>query len=232
MTRRYFITFCSCIVMTHSTASGQRRTKPVVDGPRYNTGIYHPRQPKRPPAYQIAYIGIGGGINNPCGYLGPQLDLTFSQHVSVCGGVGFSTWGTKSGLEARYYFSPANRRLAVSTGLTYNSGRTNVLLDNIETNLGELPITVDMQPQFCASLAVAYLFNLGRRGANRFQLQTGYSIPLSEPGFGYGYSGSRPLTDRGRRTVLSLAPGGLILGLGMSFGTGKAREHKRQVTKK
>jgi hypothetical protein len=63
-----------------------------------------------------------------------------------------------------------------------------------------------------------HFFNLGRSGRNRFHLQAGYSIPITSPDF--TVKSNDILTKNGHDVVIAIAPGGLILGLGFSFGIG------------
>lgn len=220
---RRLVLFTLAILIFHqSQAQESKKSKSKQEGPRYHTGIYHPRPPKKDPVYQAAYIGFSTGINNPVGLLGVNIDLAFTQHVSTCFGIGLSTWGYKPALEARYYFDSCNRGWAVMAGVSYNTGANNVTVDNIETTNGDQTIVVNLKPQASFSISFGRFIGLGRSGKNRLYIQTGYSIPFSSPTFDRTDS-PIPLTDKGRRTVLTVAPGGLVLALGFSFGTGARR---------
>lgn len=221
--RRFLLLSLGILLIGHS-ATAQRRPKPVPGQPRYHTGIYHPRPPKKAPAYQIAYVGFGGGINNPFGLANFNIDFPFTQHISLCFGAGLSTWGYKSGAEARYYFDSCNRGWAAMIGFSYNNGRNGLVLNGVETTTGEQSVTIDQKSVTSVSFSIGYFFNLGLKGTNRFHLQAGYSIPLLEPEFINRNSGFQaPLTDKGHNTIQALAPGGPVLGLGFSFGTGRHR---------
>ena len=164
-----------------------------------------------------AYIGFSGGINNPAGYIGPQLDIAVSPVVSVGTGFGLSTWGNKAFLEARYYFKPCNRGWAIGSGFTYNTGARNVALPGVETIYGDRDIIISQHSQLNFMISACYFFNLGRQARHRFHLQAGYSVPLKAVSF----DSDLTLTANGHDQVALFAPGGLIIGVGFSFGTGR-----------
>lgn len=164
------------------------------------------------------YIGFSTGINNPVGLIGPQVDVAVSPSVSVGTGVGLSTWGTKTFLEARYYFKPCNRGWAIGSGFTYNTGLDNVAFKDVETLAGDADVSIDGKPQANFMVSGYHFFNLGRARRNRFHLQFGFSVPLSNKEFTQ-VSGP-PVTGQTRDVLLTLAPGGIIIGLGFSFGAG------------
>src|SRR5690606_31783965 len=158
-----------------------------------------------------AYVGFSGGINNPVGLIGVQLDLAFSPRASVNTGIGLSSWGYKAALEGRYYFKPCNRGWAVAGGLTYNTGGRGVKVNDIATSYGSNTVIVDMDPQAALMVSAYYFFNVGLKGKNRFHVQLGYSIPLSEPRFTLQYNSYAPRpNEEGKKTIRALAPGGVI----------------------
>lgn len=162
-----------------------------------------------------AYIGFSSGINNPVGIIGPQVDIAVSPSFSIGSGVGLSTWGVKTFLETRYYFKPCNRGWAIGGGFTYNTGAKGVELNDVETIYGNRDIVVDQKSQANFMLSGYHFFSMGTR--HRFHLQAGFSIPLSDREFTSNF----PLTSDGRDQVAILAPGGIILGFGFSFGAGR-----------
>jgi hypothetical protein len=165
------------------------------------------------------YIGFSTGINNPVGLLGPQVDLASTDRVSIGSGIGLSSWGYKTYLEGRYYFKPCNRGWALAGGLTYNTGETEVTLQTEETIVGEAQVTIRQEGQANFMLSAYHFFNLGRQGRNRFHLQFGYSVPLSASRF--SQTAGPALTSRGADIIEAIAPGGLLLGVGFSFGAGR-----------
>jgi hypothetical protein len=163
------------------------------------------------------YIGFSTGINNTVGLIGPQVDFAITPAVSIGTGFGLSSWGYKTFIEGRYYFKPCNRGWAVAGGFTYNTGGGDIPL-TLETIYGDRGVIVDLKPQPNFMFSGYHFFNLGRSGRNRFHLQAGYSIPLKTPEF--TVTSGEVLTKKGHDVVIAIAPGGLILGLGFSFGIG------------
>ena len=214
---------CIALAMSSLQAHAQGDAGAISPDSRRAARRSDPAEHKAP-SYQIAYLGFSGGINNPVGLLGLQLDLAFSPRASVNTGIGISTWGYKAALEGRYYFKPCNRGLAAACGLTYSAGGKDLKLNNVETSHGNNTVVVDMKQQFNLMISAYYFFNIGLRGTNWFHLQLGYSMPFTEPRatYHYNYYGPTP-TEKGRNSILALAPGGVIVGLGFSFGTGKSR---------
>lgn len=159
------------------------------------------------------YLGLSTGLENPAGLLGVNLELPI-QDFSVGAGLGYSLWGAKVYCEGRYYFSPCNRGWAVGLGVSHSSGFQNLTI-NQETNVGKADVVFDLKPQTNVFFSGYHFFRLGQR--HRFYLQGGYSARLTND----IYSIKSPnfyLTSNGDAAMRVLAPGGLILALGFSFG--------------
>jgi hypothetical protein len=159
------------------------------------------------------WIGGSMGINNPAGFLGIQTDVAINGKWSAGTGVGFSTWGTKTFLEGRYYPKGGNMGWAMAGGLTYNTGVQGFKTTAAETLNGENEVVINEDGQLNGMVSAYYFFKLGHRGRSRFHLQAGYSIPFGKP----TYTTNVALTDLGHKQVQSIAPGGFIFGLGFSF---------------
>lgn len=170
-----------------------------------------------------AYIGFSTGINNPVGILGPQVDIAVTPEFSLGSGVGLSSWGYKVFFEGRYYFKPCNRGWAVAAGITHNTGGNGLELQEQETIYGKGTVVVNLKAQTNFMISGYHFFNLGRQQRHRFHLQFGYSLPLTAPDF--RQVAGAPLTNSGKNNgtdnILAIAPGGLILGVGFSFGAGR-----------
>lgn len=163
------------------------------------------------------YVGFSTGMNNSVGFIGPTIDVAVTEHWSAGTGIGLSTWGNKMFLEGRYYFGSCNRGWAIAAGFTYSAGSQGLNLPDVKTVYGEENVVIDQHPQYNAMLSGAYFFNLGRARRNRFHLQAGYSLPFGTKG---QFDSQTPLSPEGEQQVQFLAPGGLMVGLGFSFGFG------------
>lgn len=165
------------------------------------------------------YIGFSTGINNPVGIIGPAIDIAITPSVSIGTGVGISSWGTKIFLEGRYYFKPCNRGWAIGSGFTYNTGLQNAEFQDVETVVGKATVRINERAQSNFMLSGYHFFDLGRAHRNRFHLQAGFSVPLSDKY--YEQIGGPQMTSDSHDAFLLTAPGGLILGAGFSFGLGQ-----------
>jgi hypothetical protein len=171
-------------------------------------------KPRPCPKY---YVGISGGMNNPPGYFGVLGEYAFTGQWSGVTGVGMSTWGPKVFLEGRRYFKPCNRGWAAAGGLTYSFGTQKLHIPSVNTIYGDQEVVINQHPQLNALLSAGYFFKLGRRGRNRFNVQLGYSFPLTgHP----SYDSDIPLSPDGEKQIEFLAPGGIMAGIGFSFGFG------------
>lgn len=162
------------------------------------------------------YIGTSTGFNNQSGILGLNLELPVAYNVSIGTGIGTSTWGGKTYLEARYYFQPGFKGWAIGAGITHSSG-----LDEFKTKLPTLnnggnneDVTLHLQQKTNMFVAGYRMWKLGRNH-NRFYVQAGYSVSLSATK--YTVTSGEILTKDGDRTVKVISPGGLIAVVGFSF---------------
>jgi hypothetical protein len=162
------------------------------------------------------YIGFGTGINFSTGLIGFNVDVPIKD-LSLSAGAGLSSWGTKVYGEARYYFSPCNRGWALGTGLTLNTGLTNFQSD-LPTTRGTRTVTMDLNPKTNLFLCGYRFWNMGKHN-NRFYLQLGYSLPLSNDD--YTIRSGDVLTSESVAAMDLVSPGGLIVGIGFSFGVAR-----------
>ncbi len=162
------------------------------------------------------YIGLGTGLNNPAGLLGVNLDVPITSSFSLGAGGGLSSWGWKAYFEGRYYFGECNRGWAIGVGGTYNTGLSDALeVDQDPNNIGIPSALVTLEPVPAVFLSGYRFFDVGKRG-NRFYIQVGWSQRFDDKP--YSSSPFRPLTTDGETVMRILSPGGVIVGLGFSFG--------------
>ena len=109
------------------------------------------------------YLGLSTGIDNPSGFIGLNADVPLSSHFSLGAGGGLSLmWGYKAYAEGRFFFRECNRGFAFGAGATYNSGIKNVTID-ANTNIGNAPVTMTLDPVITAMASGYYFFSLGER---------------------------------------------------------------------
>jgi hypothetical protein len=164
------------------------------------------------------YYGFSTGMNNAVGIFGPQFDVAIDETFSLGTGFGISSWGYKLFGEGRFYFGECNRGWALGAGVTYNTGIRDIVLKDQETMGGRQDIAVELHPQTNVMLSAYRFFNLGRRGRNRWHLQAGASIPTSKKKF--TQLDGPPLSGIPTEQLRTNSPGGLVLGIGFSFGAG------------
>ncbi len=162
------------------------------------------------------YVTISTGLNNPTGLIGLNLDVPVLKSLSVEGGAGISTWGSKVTAGLKYYFSPCHRGWALGAGITHNTGLNN-FTTNLETVYGTEEVTLNLLPQTNVYIAGYKFWNLGRRN-NRIYTMLGWSIPFSNHNYDELYGDD--LSSNGKTTLSILTPGGLVVGFGFSFGFG------------
>ncbi len=160
------------------------------------------------------YMGVGLGMESPQGLVGFNIDVPITSSFSLGTGFGLSSWGSKAYAEARYYFGKCNRGWAIGTGATYNTGLKS-FTTVLPTTSGDVNVPLTLNPKTNVFVAAYKFWNLGRSG-HRFYLQLGYSFRLDENN--YTVNGPYTLTSDGDQVMKILAPGGLMIGVGFSFG--------------
>jgi hypothetical protein len=168
-----------------------------------------------------AYIGLSTGFGNPSGILGFNMDIPLMKQLSVAGGIGMSyAWGWKSMAELRYYFAPkCNSGWAVGAGITHNTGFQSMTWKLAVKGADTMQnVTFDEKPLLNPFVSAYKFWTMGKNGS-RFYIQAGYSLRLVKNY--YTVTSGHTLTDEGRFGMQLLAPGGIMLAAGFSFGLGK-----------
>jgi len=163
------------------------------------------------------YVGLSTGINNQSGLIGPNFDIPLAKRLSFGLGAGRSSWGWKMYSEARGYLGECNRQLAIGGGMSYNTGISNINTI-LPTTTGDEQVTLEYKPSLNAFGSLYYFFNIGHDWSHRFYLQLGYSHRLEDNL--YRVKSKHVLTSDGDAVMQLLQPGGVIIGLGFSFGFG------------
>lgn len=164
------------------------------------------------------YIGVSAGLENPGGLAAFIVDVPIVDQFSLGGGVGLSNWGAKFYGEARVYLSPCNRGWAFGAGISHNTGLSDYTATIPTNNNGNQDVNFTLKPVTNLFFSAYRFWNMGHHG-NRFYLQAGYSLRLSND----YYTINSPyvtLDSKGQQFMQLLAPGGLIVSVGFSFGLG------------
>lgn len=160
------------------------------------------------------YIGVSTGLEMPSGLIGFNIDVPVTEKFSLGGGAGLSSWGYKAYGEGRFYFGKCNRGWALGAGATYNTGLTN-FSSTLPTTMGDATVGMTLNPKTNVFIAGYRFWNLGRSG-HRIHLAVGYSIRTDDDN--YAVTNGYTLTSEGKQVMTILAPGGLMVGVGFTFG--------------
>jgi len=182
-------------------------------------------QPKSEYSPSDAYISVGSGINYNTGLLGVQFEKKFADKFSGYIGAGFGTWGDKITVGGRYYFGEALTS-AFSFSYTYVTGSKNVKANlyavdstNLSSQQGkQVTMTYDLNPVSTINFSWLKYWKMGKR--SRFNIELGWSFLLNTVGDNYKVNDpvGIKLTDASKAAFNILQPGGLMVGIGFSFG--------------
>lgn len=162
------------------------------------------------------YLDLGTGINANTSLLGGGVDFHLSQDISLNAGVGLlSSWGMKFYFGGKGYLKPCHKGWAFGAGATYNTG-INSFLTKTETLSGQQTVELQLLPQATVYGSAYKYWGLGRNSKSRFYLQLGLSQSVTPKKFNQ-LSGP-PITATSASIIRWIAPGGVIIGLGFSFG--------------
>lgn len=162
------------------------------------------------------YLGLSTGIDNQSGIIGVNFDVPVTGRFSLGTGLGLSLWGYKTYGEGRFYFKDCNRGWALGAGVTHSTGFDNIISE-LPTTIGTTDVSMNLNPTTNVIFSGYHFFNLGR-GNHRFYLQLGWSHRITESP--YTITSGHKLDADGEAGMNILAPGGVILGFGFSFGLG------------
>jgi hypothetical protein len=165
-----------------------------------------------PPAL---YVGTGTGMNNLNAFLGFFLEGNIIQNFTLAGGFGIGAWGYKAAVAARYY-RKYPYKVFYGLGFSTASGISNIELEvytepNNETEFVEFR----MKRANTLNLSLGYQFKAGKKG--RIYLELGYGIRLQPDRYEI-LTPNVQLTETSTQVMDMMVPGGLILGVGYSFG--------------
>ena len=172
---------------------------------------------RRRESHAPLYINLSTGLNSNAGIIGLGLEIPVSDHISLEGGLGISSWGYKAYACGKYYIHPDFKGWAFGPGITYNSGLDR-FTTNLETAYGSTEtVELHLDPQANLFLAAYRNWRLGRQ-SNRIFLQLGLSMPVT--GVSFWQTGGTPISRNAESVTRFIAPGGLIVAVGFSFGAG------------
>ncbi len=160
------------------------------------------------------FIGPSLGINNNAGFLGFNLEYGITEKVSLGAGFGLGLWGGKTFVEGKYYFNECYKKSAIGLAITRSAGIKELVFEDDAPNGGKQEVVLNALPQTNIAVLYYYYFRMGKK--HRFHLSTGYSFETSTDKF--RVVGPNQPSRALNNAMHILAPGGIIIGLGFTFG--------------
>ncbi|HEY4785106.1 MAG TPA: hypothetical protein VIH57_03615 [Bacteroidales bacterium] len=159
------------------------------------------------------YLGLGTGINSYTGLLGISGNLRVYHKLFIQGGLGVGSWGSKMTIGLRYDMS-YQKGWSYGIGFSSCSGLTD-FKTNMELTSGiKKEVTMDLLRAYTLNLKATRNWKLGKN--NTFYLEFGYAIPLqSSP---WRIKDGSELSSTSIAVMNTISPGGLLIGLGFTFG--------------
>lgn len=166
-------------------------------------------------------ISLRTGINNSVGFLGVGAYFKIQENLYGEVGAGLGLWGYVGAIQAQYYL-PTINNIYVSAGIKRSGGYKDGMLE-LETihpetlELVSKEVSLDYLPVYNTQLVFGKTWTI--RGQHRFFLEGGYSFFWGEHEDTYKVVDSNITLSESSKSVLKvLTPGGIVFGLGFSFG--------------
>jgi hypothetical protein len=158
-------------------------------------------------------IGLGTGINNYTALIGVSANLRVYNRVSVQGGVGIGGWGYKFSIGLKYdkhYNGGWSYGLGYSVCPGLNNVKANMKLESGVTQ----NVNLDYLKASTVNLKTGYTWRIGEM--NTFYLDLGYAVPLQSGA--WRVTDNSVLSGASESSIKMIQPGGIILGMGFTFG--------------
>ena len=163
------------------------------------------------------FLGFSTGINNYAGLFSITGEYAFAKPVSVYGGLGIGTWGTKTSIGLRYYLDYP-QEWSFNVSYSHCSGLDELEIDMeeefVEGQSGKEKVDFKLKSINTVNLSATKHWMIGKRKVNRIHLEIGYAIPTATE----RYDTSVELTSKGKTFMRMMEPGGIIIGTGITFG--------------
>jgi hypothetical protein len=161
------------------------------------------------------FITLGTGINSNYGMAGVGVDIKMLDKLQVGLSGGIGSWGFKTAGELRYFYSGCMQQgSALTAGLAYATGLPEMEIEMELSNEETKTVKLELNAQTNLQLAWYRAFKVQQN--HRFFIQAGYSFPIS--GISYRVISGETLSDVSKTTVRMMAPGGIIVAVGLGFG--------------
>lgn len=159
------------------------------------------------------YLGIGTGFNTYTGLAGLSGNYIIDSKLFLQGGFGLSTWGFKSSLGLRYDQSYRNG-FTFGANLTISSGIEDIDLEVVTANGATREVNMLLERAGTINLKTGYNWWIGEY--NTINLNVGYSFEFKRQP--WVVNDGTSLSVPSQQALEIIAPGGIIFGLGLTFG--------------
>jgi hypothetical protein len=159
------------------------------------------------------YFGLGTGINTFTGLAGISANYILDKTLFVQGGLGLSSWGIRSSIGLRYDHSYTNG-FTLGVNLVRSSGIGDIVM-TFDSGNGS-PNEVNMRFDAASTLNFKAGYNWWFGKHNTFNMNIGYALPFkNQP---WAVKDGSTLSQFEQQVLQLVAPGGIILEMGITFG--------------
>ncbi len=157
-------------------------------------------------------LGLGSGVNSYTSALGISGNVKLVDRFFLQGGLGIGGWGKKYSIGLRYDMRKGN-------GWSYGLGYSECMgLNSFNLTINENSVvtkqTLRLHETGCINIKASYNWMISK--SNLLYLDLGYAFPMkNDP---WTLKSGPSLSETAITTLNLLAPGGMILGIGITLG--------------
>lgn len=158
------------------------------------------------------YVGLASGVESFTGLIGVSLEAKVVKNIALYAGAGIGGWGAKISGGAKLY-REFPYKWAYCVSLSNASGLKDYKA-KLETQSGTKDVLMDLRPCKTFNLTAQHHWKIGTK--NRFNIEFGLSFALTK--IAYTIKDGSVLTPVSITLMEVLQPGGLMAGIGFTFG--------------
>lgn len=164
-----------------------------------------------------SFLGLSAGINNPAGMIGMRFDTRIAPKLMGTVNLGLG-WGVKTSLGVVYQPKQGSGWCPFIS-ISHTTGADSIV-SKLQVQQASAVVMKDVAADFKPINTLNLGFErqwIGSKG-NRFFLTLGYSFALHNGDVYELYNKAEPLTKASALGLKLQSPGGIMVGLGYSFG--------------
>ena len=159
------------------------------------------------------YVGIASGFESYAGILGVSLEGNVAHNFSLYAGVGLGGWGYKLSGGMKFYKSYPYK-WAYCVSISHATGAKDVKI-RLETQSGTQQVQMELLPVQTLNITAQHHWKIGNKN-NRFNVEFGISLGFKSNA--YVIKNGYTLTQTSSTAMAIQQPGGLVGGIGFTFG--------------